>query len=183
MEGTRGSIIRAFNQLLDEKPINKITVKDIVGRCGINRNTFYYHFSDIPDLVDEIMEEMADHLIHNHFQPGYPIECIRPVIQYALRNRNKVLHVYRYVSRETFLAYLNRVVQRIVQGYFDGLPAAAGSAPNENIAALIQFYKCAIVGLFLDWLDSNMKDDLLAMVERLCVLLRGSEEMALTRAQ
>lgn len=181
MERTRGAIIRAFNQLLDEKPISKITVKDIVGRCGINRNTFYYHFSDIPALVEEIMEEMADQLIHNHFQPGYPIECIRPVILYAQQNKNKVLHVYRYVPRETFLAHLNRIVLRIVQGYFDSLPAA-GPAPNENIAALIQFYKCAIVGLFLDWLDNNMKDDRLDMVERLCVLLRGAEEMALTRA-
>lgn len=181
MDGTRGAVIRAFEQLLDEKPINKITVKDIVGRCGINRNTFYYHFSDIPALVEKMLEEMAEQLIHYHFQPGYPIECIRPVIQYALRNKNKVLHVYRYVSRETFLAYLNRAVFRIVQSYFDSLPAAA-SAPNENIAALIQFYKCAIVGLFLDWLDSDMKDDLLAVVERLCVLLRGAEEMALKRA-
>lgn len=181
MERTRGAIIQAFNQLLDEKPISKITVKEIVGRCNINRNTFYYHFSGIPALVEEIMEEMADQLIHNYFQPGYPIECIRPVIQYALQNKNKLLHVYRYVSRETFLAYLNRIVLRIVQGYFDGLPAAS-SSPNENVAALIQFYKCAIVGLFLDWLDNDMKDDLMAVVERLCVLLRGSEEMALTRA-
>lgn len=180
MEGTRGAIIRAFNELLDEKPINKITVKDIVGRCNINRNTFYYHFADIPALVEETMEEMADQLIHNHFQPGYPIECIRPVILYAQRNKNKVLHVYRYVSRETFLAYLNRIVLRIVQTYFDSLPAA-GSAPNENIAALVQFYKCAIAGLILDWLDNDMKDDLLAVVERLYFLLRGTEKMVLAR--
>lgn len=181
MERTRGAIIQAFDQLLDEKPISKITVKDIVGRCGINRNTFYYHFADIPALVEEIMEEMADQLIHNHFQPGYPIECIRPVIQYAQRNKNKVLHVYRYVSRETFLAYLNRIVLRIVQCYFDNLPAAS-PAPNENSTALIQFYKCAIVGLSLDWLDNDMKDDLLAVVERLCILLHGTKEMALKRA-
>ena len=45
MEQTRGAIIKAFGQLLEEKPMNKITVKDIVERCGINRNTFYYHFT------------------------------------------------------------------------------------------------------------------------------------------
>lgn len=179
MERTRGAIIRAFDQLLDEKPINKITVKDIVGRCGINRNTFYYHFADIPALVEEIMEEMADQVIHYHFQPGYPIECIRPVIQYAQQNKNKLLHVYRYVPRETFLAYLNRVVLRFVQAYFDDLTSGP---PNENLSALVQFYKCAIMGLFLDWLDSDMKDDLLGVVERLCVLLRGTEELALQRA-
>lgn len=181
MKGTRDAIIQAFDQLLDEKPVNKITVKDIVGRCGINRNTFYYHFADIPALVEEIMEEMADHLIHNHFQPGHPIECIRPVIQYASRNRNKVLHVYRYVSRETFLAYLNRIVLYLVQDYFSKMDAD-GSRSAENIAALTQFYKCAIVGLVLDWLEGGMKDDIMALAQRLCDLLSGTGKLALNRS-
>lgn len=181
MKGTRDAIIQAFDELLDEKPVNKITVKDIVGRCDINRNTFYYHFADIPALVEEIMEEMADQLIHNHFQPGHPIECIRPVIQYASDNRNKVLHVYRYVPRETFLAYLNRVVLYLVQDYFSRIDAG-GSKSAENIAALTQFYKCAIVGLILDWLEGGMKDDFLALAQRLCVLLSGTGKLALNRS-
>ena len=37
---TRNAIIDAFLQLLDERPLSKITVKDIVDACGINRNTF-----------------------------------------------------------------------------------------------------------------------------------------------
>ena len=57
MRRTRASIIEAFAQLLEERPINKITVKDIVKRCDINRNTFYYHFPDIPSLLLEMMEE------------------------------------------------------------------------------------------------------------------------------
>jgi AcrR family transcriptional regulator len=57
MRRTRASIIAAFSQLLEERPLNKITVKDIVDRCDINRNTFYYHFQDIPALLQEMMEE------------------------------------------------------------------------------------------------------------------------------
>lgn len=34
----------ALFKLLNEKPLSKITVKDIVEECGINRNSFYYHF-------------------------------------------------------------------------------------------------------------------------------------------
>ena len=55
MRRARASIIEAFAQLLEERPINKITVKDIVNRCDINRNTFYYHFPDIPSLLLEMM--------------------------------------------------------------------------------------------------------------------------------
>ena len=44
---TKEIIAKTFTELLDEKPMSKITVKDIVERCGVNRNTFYYHFKDI----------------------------------------------------------------------------------------------------------------------------------------
>ena len=54
---TRQAIMKAFMQLLEERPLNKITVKDIVEVCGINRNTFYYHFEDIPSLIEAIVKE------------------------------------------------------------------------------------------------------------------------------
>ena len=40
---TKEVIIKTLFELLNEKPLAKITVKDIVERCGVNRNTFYYH--------------------------------------------------------------------------------------------------------------------------------------------
>ena len=44
---TRKVIRETFLQMLGEMPLDKITVKDIVLRCNINRNTFYYHYADI----------------------------------------------------------------------------------------------------------------------------------------
>ena len=41
---TRKAIKETFITLLEERPISEITVKDIVETCGINRNSFYYHF-------------------------------------------------------------------------------------------------------------------------------------------
>ena len=51
MKQTKKLITDTFWQLLEEKPYNKITVQDIVDRCDVNRNTFYYHFQDIPTLL------------------------------------------------------------------------------------------------------------------------------------
>ena len=51
---TKEIIAKTFTELLDEKPMSKITVKDIVERCGVNRNTFYYHFKDIYDVLEWI---------------------------------------------------------------------------------------------------------------------------------
>ena len=41
---TKKAIVNSFIKLLNEKPLDKITVKNIAEDCGINRTTFYYHF-------------------------------------------------------------------------------------------------------------------------------------------
>ena len=47
---TKQAIKNSFLKLLNERPLSRVTVKAIVEDCGINRNTFYYHFADIPPL-------------------------------------------------------------------------------------------------------------------------------------
>lgn len=180
MVRTREAIIQAFSQLLDEKPLNRITVKDIVARCDINRNTFYYHFADLPTLVEKMLEEKMDHLIQTYYQPDQPIECIRPLVQYGLEHKRAVLHVYQYVDRELFLAYLNRLALRLMQEYFHAATDGA-IVSEEAVETLIRFYKCTMVGLLLDWLDGGMKEDMLTFTQRLCVLLEGTGRQALEK--
>ena len=60
---TKMAIKATFIKLLNEKPLSQITVKDIVETCGVNRNSFYYHFQDIPALIEEIVTEEADRII------------------------------------------------------------------------------------------------------------------------
>lgn len=182
MVRTREAIIDAFTQLLDEKPMNKITVKDIVVRCDINRNTFYYYFPDIPALVDKLLEEKVDHLVETYYQPDQPIECIHPLIRYGLEHKRAVLHIYRYVDRAVFLTHLNQLALRLMQKYFQAATEEA-LVPDEAVSDLIIFFKCTMVGLLLDWLDGGMKSDMLDLTLRLCALLEGTGKSALARLE
>ena len=49
---TKRAISASLKKLLCEKDLNKITVQDIADDCGINRQTFYYHFKDIKELFE-----------------------------------------------------------------------------------------------------------------------------------
>ena len=53
---TKQAIYASFLKFLNEKPLDKITVKDIVDDCGINRKTFYYYFQDMYDLAREMCQ-------------------------------------------------------------------------------------------------------------------------------
>ena len=63
---TKKAIAAALKETMREKSLSKITVNDIAEKCSINRQTFYYHFQDIYDLVEWICLEEADEAIENN---------------------------------------------------------------------------------------------------------------------
>ena len=62
---TKKAIVASFLHLIGKKPFDKITVRDIVDDCGINRNTFYYYFQDIYAVLEEICQVAIDSLPQN----------------------------------------------------------------------------------------------------------------------
>ena len=84
---TEREIKRSFIKLLNEKPLSKISVRDIVEDCGINRNSFYYHFQDIPALLEEIVSEQSAAIIQKYPQPDSLEECFRAAFEFALSNK------------------------------------------------------------------------------------------------
>lgn len=180
MNFTKKAIISTFETLLNEQPLSKITVKEIVERCEINRNTFYYYFEDIPALLEEVTKNIADEIIQTHSKFGSPMNCLVPIVQYCETHRTAILHIYRSVHREQFLFQLDRLSRYIVEKYVDTVMPElfTPSAPPKEREILIRFYKCAMVGVILDWLNAGMKYDLLDGAEKICELFAGSSRQA-----
>ena len=63
---TKKAIRDSFVKLLNEKPLSQITIRDIVDDCGVNRNTFYYYYQDLPQLVESVVDEDAERIIRGH---------------------------------------------------------------------------------------------------------------------
>ena len=61
---TRRFIQEALHTLLLEKPMDRITVRDIVEECGLTRNTFYYHYDDIFDLFEDFLKTQLSKALH-----------------------------------------------------------------------------------------------------------------------
>lgn len=181
MERTKTAIIEAFQQVLEETPINKITVKSIVERCGINRNTFYYYFEGIPELVEYQLTTMADQLLDSFDEPD-PGEELGRVVNYFTQRKRSVLHIYRYFPREQFLPILNKIAAYVVER---SIRKATGEVPipEEDLTILIRFYKGAMVGLLLDWLEAGMSYDMNTTVERVCELMEGSTQKAIEKCR
>ena len=154
---TKKAIKQSFVSLLKRKPLNQITVKDIVEECGINRNSFYYHFQDIPTLIDELISEETERLIVD-YSPLEPIEtCLKTAVHVAVNNRDTILHVYRYMDKGAFEGYLWRICERIVSAYTRN-EFIKTSIPEQDRDVIADMYKCECFGLLIKWLDSDMRN-------------------------
>lgn len=74
-------IVNAYFELLKKKNVDKITIKDIVERCGLTRQSFYYHFRDIFDLIEWAMDEAISTVSKETLQA----KSFREALEYLLR--------------------------------------------------------------------------------------------------
>jgi len=179
---TKNAIKASFIKLLEEKPLSQITVKDIVEDCGVNRNSFYYHFADIPSMAIEIVTEQADRIIREHGAAASLEECLRAAARFAGENKRVILHMYRSGRRDVVEDYLMRICRHTVETY---AKTVTGERPvrEEDREVLIRFFQCECFGQTVAWLDSSMSYDLEAQFARLCRLMHGLSEELIRRCE
>ena len=102
---------------LEERPLNEITVKLIVERCGINRKTFYNHYRDIPDLMEKILTDEVDAIMARYTQVDSIEECLGHAIEFALQHKRAALHIYRSVGRDVYVESTLKLCDYLVRTY------------------------------------------------------------------
>ena len=160
---TKRALEESLKHMLLKKPLDKISISDITNDCGISRMTFYYHFRDIYDLVEWSCEEdaaraLAGNKTYETWQQGF-----LQIFEAVRNNKPFIMNVYRSVSRSQLERYLYKVM----------------SVDEEDKAFIAHFYQYAFVGLMLEWIQDDMKEDPAAIIERLTLLMQGNFARAL----
>lgn len=179
---TELAIKEAFLQLLEEKPLNKITVRDIVERCGINRNSFYYHYQDIPSLVEEIVTDQVDRIAREYPSIDSIETALTAVVDFAEQNRRAVMHIYRSANRDIFELHLWRLCAYVIDASWQALAAGFPVSPEDR-EIITRFYRAQCFGLVMEWMNDDMKDDdIRGKIHRFCELRSGTLEEMLRRS-
>lgn len=157
---TEKAIVESFIELLNEKPLDKITVKNVIDRCGVNRSTFYYYFEDIYDLLNKIFEHETGKITENskEYDGTHWADSVMEIMSFAMDNRKAIYHVYKSVSREKLENYLNTAFDEIT---YNSVKAKAGDtkASDDDIRLVSGIYKYAIIGMIFQWLEEGMKEE------------------------
>ena len=177
---TKRALEASLKELLRHKPLDKITVSDLTDHCGVNRMTFYYHFKDIYDLVEWCCEEdaaraLAGQKTYDTWQQGF-----LQILEALRKDKAFFTSVYRSISREKVENYLYRITYDLLIHVINE-KAKGMNVRDEDKKFLANFYKYAFVGLVLDWIKHDMKDDPNIIVADLSVAIHGSVSAALER--
>lgn len=170
---TKRALEASLKNLLLQKPLNKITVGDIANDCGINRMTFYYHFKDIYDLikwscVEDATKALEGKKTYDTWQEGF-----LNIFNAVLDNKPFIMNVYRSVSREQIEIYLYKLTYNLLIDVVNE-KSVGMAVSDEDKKFIADFYKYAFVGIMLNWIRNDMKEEPKQIVDRLSVLIHGN---------
>jgi len=177
---TKRALEQSLKNLLLKKPLTKITVSDIADDCGINRMTFYYHFKDIYDLVEWSCLEDAKHALDEKKTYETWQQGLLQIFEAVKENKPFILNVYRCIHREEVEKYLQPLVDQLLLGVINE-ETGNMTIRDEDKQFIAQIYSYIFIGLMLDWIKDDMREDPQPLVDRLARLIKGSMSEALSR--
>ena len=170
---TKKAIVNSFIKLLNEKPLDKITVKNIAEDCGINRNTFYYHFSDIRELTVYTIDSQIHSVSELDFNGDSWVDSFVEAAKFFIDNKKAVYNIYNSLNRETVENYLNTVAFKVTDNFVSA-KAVGIDADKSDIELIKDFYMSALVGIICKWLENGMDKDPDIVIRRLGRLVEGA---------
>ena len=154
---TKKAITIAFAELMTEKEIQNITVKELAEKADIHRATFYCHYQDVYSLYDEIKQVVIDELnsiLVKNTSHNYELTFAR-IAEYALKNKAVVKMLLCGENCGEFQKELSALIE---QKYLEI------SEYEENINKLpeaweyvARYHIQGLVALIAKWIENDMK--------------------------
>ena len=165
---TQQAIMYSMLKLLQEKSIDKITVKDICEMCEINRNTFYYYYRDIYEVLEDFIKRETEKSLketskNTSFYEDY-LQKYNLVVEY----KKAIYHLYNSKNRDMILQYFYDITENFVGKYV--MEEVKGkNLTEEDIRFVIDFYYNTMVGNTLRWLQNGMQQAQEELIHKMSV--------------
>ena len=160
-----------FMEMVRRRGLDKVTVKDLVAECGVSRQTFYYHFQDLMEVVEWAVQRRMDEALARSLEMDSEREVMKFFLTDAAENSQMISRMLNSQRREQ----MERILVDGVKGYLKALFRArhgglALSQEDQEVA--LDFCACGLAGLiFRHCVNRSLDVD--ALAERMCRLLSG----------
>lgn len=177
-KSTKNQIMNALAGLLQTKRLDDITVTELVDRCGISRQAFYYHFSDLYGVVDYGIQQLLDKL--GVTDPEHWREPLEQTLTLLRENRTLVLNVYRAYER----SYVERHVRRWATPLVEArtrLAARRYHVTEDQIGFMTELLTQALASTVLSWVERGMPSSVIERLDDFDILVGGALDYTMER--
>ncbi|MCD7920015.1 MAG: TetR/AcrR family transcriptional regulator [Clostridiales bacterium] len=172
---TKLRFAEALKAQLRQKPLTKITVSELVTACGLNRKTFYYHFTDIYDLLRWMLERETMEAVRQYDLLVEYEEAILYVLDYIEKNEPILQNICHNGGREqlkdfffaNFVGIYRQVIEQVAERNHLSLSP-------EFLLLQSHFYAEAVAGLMLEWIEKQIVMERKQAVLYINAILRAS---------
>lgn len=180
-ELTKKAIQQSLMEQLESKPLSEITVVGLCKSCGINHNTFYYHYPDIYAVIQEYFDNCLKDVIAVYDETLSWERAFDKAIEPVLQHKKAVYHIYDSVRKELLIYYFYQSSLNVMDKFAHSiLPEVKATEKDRSLIA--RFFASALTALVLSWVKEGMKENPYQLVERFGFLFNGSIEEALRRS-
>ena len=156
-------IADTFSQMLDKEDIDKITVTKLIAECHISRQTFYYHFKDIMDVLEWTFRRATRELVEQSLGTEDRIKSLTAYVTFVRQNRaklEKLLYSRRWVQIEGMLVEAVTIyLAEIARNKVPDLDLSV-----DDLEIMLKFYACGMVGVLLQYVDRpNLNEEKLVI--------------------
>lgn len=155
-EQTKQQLTDALKTLMAQKPMDKITISELTGLCGIRRQSFYYHFEDIYDLLRWMIEKEAISLLRQQEGALLWKEGLLQLFRYLEENKTVYLCALKSVGRDHIRRFFESDIYAIIHRTIEQLGENIGVGRNLDsfidVEMLTHFYVVALAGITESWL-------------------------------
>ena len=179
-ELTKKALVVSLKKLLSKKELSKITIANITDECGVNRQTFYYHFKDIYDLLEWIYKNEVIDEIDNKDEDWQ--QRFLYIFKYVLKNKEFVKNTYNSISREYLLRFIYMQTNKLLIDFIDK-ESEGMNIKKEDKKFMADFYKYGFVGILQEWIEDGMKKQPEVIIKKLNDIIEGDFKKALEKMQ
>lgn len=157
-----------------QKGIDKITVKALIDECNISRQTFYYHFQDIMEVIEWSMEQASKNMLARSLEAETPEDAIGVLISSAAENRTLIRKLLDSQKREQieklFVQAARTYLQELIRNKAQNLPLSF-----SDMEVALDFWAFGISGLLFKHCEQE-QIDAKSLASQICRLLPNRSE-------
>ena len=177
---TKRILADSLKELMKQKSLEKISIRELADTANVNRQTFYYHFEDIYDLLKWTFQQETVQLLHVDENSLFWKDGLLELFKYLEANKEFCVCALQSLGRghlkRFFYSDISSIIGKVIKDHGEKWDCEAS---DEYIVFLTHFYTLSLAGLVESWLNGEMDQTPKEIIEMIDIFIqdqiRGAE--------